>query len=83
MPANRCLFRKEWLSKNTWILDGDSKSIAVCKSCKKTVKITIIREATIASNMNIKRVLSATNDHDSKTLASLQLLLFKRQLLLI
>ena len=50
MPANRCLFRKEWLLKYTWILEGDSNSIAVCKSCKKTINIASIGEAVIASH---------------------------------
>ena len=48
MLANRCLLRKEWLSKYAWILEGDSKSIAVCKSCKKTINIANMGEATIA-----------------------------------
>ena len=62
MPANRSLFRKEWLSKYTWILEGDSKANAVCKSCKKNINIASMGEAAIASMRkvtNIKRILSA------------------------
>ena len=50
MPANRCVFQKEWLSKYMSISEGDSKSIAVCKSCKKTINIAIMGEVVIASH---------------------------------
>ena len=50
MPANSYAFRKEWLPKYTWISERGSKSIAVCKSCKKTIYIDSMGEATIASH---------------------------------
>ena len=66
MPANRCLFRKAWLLKYTWILEGDSKSIAVCKSCKKTIKIASMGEAAIASH--------AKSDKHQKNLVGQQMM---------
>ena len=51
MPANTCGFRKEWLSKYMCISEGDSKSIAVCRSCKKTINTASMGEAAIASHM--------------------------------
>ena len=68
MPANRRLFRKEWLLKYTWILEGDSKSIAVCKSCKKTINIASMGEAAIASH--------AKSDKHQKNLVGQQTMTF-------
>ena len=34
----------------TWISEGDSKSIVVCKSCKKTIIIASMGEAAITSH---------------------------------
>ena len=59
MPGNRCLFRKAWLLKYTWILEGDSKSIAVCKSCKKTINIASMGLQHMRKVTNIKGILSA------------------------
>ena len=86
MPANRCFFRKEWLLKYTWILEGDSKSIAVCKSCKTNINIASMGEAAIASHAKSdkhQKNLVGQQMMTLKDLASLQLPLFKRQLLLL
>ena len=69
MPANRRLFRKEWLLKYTWILEGDSKSIAVCKSCKKNINIASMGEAAIASH--------AKSDKHQKNLVGQQMMTLK------